>query len=127
MKYIQLNSDWLSVVLLLSEISRPIPSFSVDCIQNARASVTKRQNECLFTVIMSTKRKRSVISLKDKRSINLFKVFFRHLVVGTKTLGRERNLVMAAVVFPINLSEHSFDIIGSTFIWTLRPVKFGVK
>ena len=58
-----MSSDWLRVALLLSEISRSIGSFSEEAAL---------RHECLFTIrIMSLKRKRSVLSIKDKRAIIL--------------------------------------------------------
>ena len=44
------SSDWLRVALLLSEISRSMA----------------REKTRLFTIVMSLKRKRSVLSIKDK-------------------------------------------------------------
>ena len=57
-----MSSDWLSVALLLSEISRSLSSFG------KQATLLQ---ECLFTIIMSLKRKRSVLSIKDKQAITL--------------------------------------------------------
>ena len=57
-----MSSDWLRVALLLSEISRSIGSFG------EQAAL---RHECLFTIIMSLKRKRSVLSIKDKQAIIL--------------------------------------------------------
>ena len=62
MKNFRMSSDWLRVALLLSEISRSIGSFG--------EQATLR-HECLFTIIMSMKRKRSVLSIKDKQAIIL--------------------------------------------------------
>ena len=45
-----MSSDWLRVALLLSEISRSMA----------------REKTRLFTIVMSLKRKRSVLSIKDK-------------------------------------------------------------
>ena len=56
-----MSSDWLRVALLLSEISRSIGSFSKQAIL---------RHKCLF-IIMSLKRKRSVLSTKDKQAIIL--------------------------------------------------------
>ena len=57
-----MSSDWLRVALLPSEISRSIGSFG--------KQATLRR-ECLFTIIMSLKRKRSVLLIKDKQAIIL--------------------------------------------------------
>ena len=57
-----MSSDWLRVALLLSEISPSIASFG--------EQATLR-HECLFTIIMSFKQKRSVLSVKDKQAIIL--------------------------------------------------------
>ena len=57
-----MSSDWLRVALLLREISCPIGSFG--------KQATLR-HECLFTIIMSSKRKRSVLSIKEKQAIIL--------------------------------------------------------
>ena len=57
-----MSSDCLRVALLLSEISRSIGSFG--------KQATLR-HECLFTTIMSLKRKRSVLSIKEKQAIIL--------------------------------------------------------
>ena len=57
-----MSSDWLRVALLLSEISRSIGSFS--------KQATLR-HKCLFTIIVSLKRKRFVLSIKDKQAIIL--------------------------------------------------------
>ena len=62
MQNFRMSSDWLRVALLLSEISRSIGSFG------ERAAL---RHECLFTIIMSLKCKRSVISIKDKQAIIL--------------------------------------------------------
>ena len=62
MQNFRMSSDWLRVALLLSEISRSIGSFG--------KQATLR-HECLFTIIMSLKRKRSVLSIKDKQAIIL--------------------------------------------------------
>ena len=50
------------VALLLSEISRSIGSF---CKQ------ATLRHECIYTIIMSLKRTRSVLSIKDKQAIIL--------------------------------------------------------
>ena len=57
-----MSSDWLRVALLLSEISRSIGSYG------EQAAL---RHECLFMIIMSLKRKRSVLSIKDKQAIIL--------------------------------------------------------
>ena len=57
-----MSSDWLRVALLPSEISRSIGSFG--------KQATLR-HECLFTIIMSLKRKGSVLSIKEKQAIIL--------------------------------------------------------
>ena len=62
MKNFRMSSDWLRVALLLSEISRSIGSFSKQ---------GTLRHECLFTIIVSLKRKRSVLSIKDKQDIIL--------------------------------------------------------
>ena len=62
MQNFRMTSDWLRVALLLSEISPSIGSFGE---QGAL------RHECLFTIIMSLKRKRSVLSIKDKQAIIL--------------------------------------------------------
>ena len=58
-----MSSDWLLVALLLSEISHSIGSFSVVCKSYCY--------KCLFTIIVSLKRRQSVLSIKDKQSIIL--------------------------------------------------------
>ena len=62
--YLTLNklSYLILVAMLLSEISRSIGLFS--------EQATLRP-ECLFTIIMSLKRKRSVLSIKVKQAIIL--------------------------------------------------------
>ena len=62
MQNFRMSSDWLRVALLLSDISRSIGSFG------EQAAL---RHECLFTIIMSLKRKRSVLSIKDKQAIIL--------------------------------------------------------
>ena len=62
MQNFRMSSDWLRVALLLSDISRPTSSFG------EQAAL---RHECLFTIIMSLKRKRSVLSIKDKQAIIL--------------------------------------------------------
>ena len=57
-----MSSDWLIVALLLSEMSCSIGSFG--------KQATLR-HVCLFTIIMSLKRKRSVLSIKDNQAIIL--------------------------------------------------------
>ena len=63
MKNIRMSSDWLRVALLLSEISRSMVRSAL------YAKQTSSRQEHLFTIIMSLKRKRSVLSIKDKQSI----------------------------------------------------------
>ena len=62
MQNFQMSSDWLRVALLLSEISLSIGSFG------EQAAL---RHECLFTIIMSLKRKRSLLSIKGKQAIIL--------------------------------------------------------
>ena len=62
MKNLRMSSDWLGVALLLSGISRSIGSFSKQAVLC---------HECLFMMIMSLKRKRSVLSIKDIQAIIL--------------------------------------------------------
>ena len=57
-----MSSDWLRVALLLNGISRSIGSFG--------KQATLR-HECLFTIIMSLKHKRSILSIKEKQAIIL--------------------------------------------------------
>ena len=62
MQNFRMSSDWLRVALLLSEIPCSIISFG------KQATV---RHECLFTIIISFKHKRSVLSIKDKQAIIL--------------------------------------------------------
>ena len=57
-----MSSDWLRVAFLLREISRSIGSFSKQATLH---------HKCLFTIIMSLKRKQSVLSIKEKQAIIL--------------------------------------------------------
>ena len=57
-----MSSDGLRVPLLLSEISRSFGSF---------CDHATLHHECLFTIIMSLKRKQSILSIKDKQAIIL--------------------------------------------------------
>ena len=59
-----MSSDWLRVALLLSEISCSMARSALYAKQTSW-----RRQEHLFTIIMSLKRKRSVLSIKDKQSI----------------------------------------------------------
>ena len=61
------NLDCLRVVLLLTDILRAINSFSVVC--KCKASTTQHLRVWYFAIVMSTKRKRSVLSIKDKQAI----------------------------------------------------------
>ena len=59
-----MSSDWLRVALLLSNTSRSIGSFGVACKSYC--------HECPIRIIVSLKRKRSVLSIpRDKQSIIL--------------------------------------------------------
>ena len=62
MQNFRMSSDLLRVALLLSEISHSIGSFG--------KQATLR-HKCLFTIIMSLKRKRSVLLIKEKQAIIL--------------------------------------------------------
>ena len=67
MKNIRVRSVWLRVALLLSEISRSIGSLGVVC----KINKATQRHECLFTIIIFLKRKRSVCSIKAKYSMIL--------------------------------------------------------
>ena len=60
MKNIQMSSDWLRVALLLSEILCPMACLALYGKQRSYC------HERLFIIVMSLKRKQSVLSIKDK-------------------------------------------------------------
>ena len=66
MKNIGMSSDWLRVALLRSEISHSIGLFGVV------TKTSKLHHECSLRIILSLKRKRSVLSIKDKQSVILW-------------------------------------------------------